>query len=370
MASDPDPPTDERPPPPRPRPQPNFWWSLLACVGLTVINVLTQTAVWIGSWLMLALIDGGDMQATIRADQAGFQSVLAVTPDDTEIPPMPQRLAIGMLLGMVGGNLACFIYTWILAQRVFGRNWPRTIGLRAAGASQTLIAVLIYLPGLMVTHQLLHVVLQQLAGVPFNKGLVMLQSAVVAAPLWLALVSVAVGPGLVEEIFCRGFLGRGLVGRHGWMFGVALTSVLFGALHLDPLYALGTAVMGVGLHYAAGTSRSLWVSILLHTINNGCSVLAMMVPAEWLTPASKWHSAVLYGSAAALLALGTWALWSCRAKVVPTDDNPDGWKPRFPGVAAPPPDSGLTTIEGRPNPLPLILAVVPLGGLVYTLFVH
>ena len=77
---------------------------------------------------------------------------------------------------------------------------------------------------------------------------------------------------------------------------------------------------------------------------------------------------VRYLSGAGLLILGAWALWSCRAKVVPVDDNEEGWKPRFPTVAAPPPDSGLTTVEGRPNPLPLILAVVPLAGLVYSMF--
>jgi membrane protease YdiL (CAAX protease family) len=64
--------------------------------------------------------------------------------------------------------------------------------------------------------------------------------------LFLAIVIVA---PLSEEVFFRGFLGRGLVGRYGIVAGVTLTSLWFGLLHLDSLGKIvGATILGIGLH--------------------------------------------------------------------------------------------------------------------------
>jgi tetratricopeptide (TPR) repeat protein len=74
---------------------------------------------------------------------------------------------------------------------------------------------------------------------------------------------------LGEEAFCRGFLGRGLVARAGPALGVLLTALLFGLLHIDPVRVCATAVLGVGLHVAYLSARSLWAPVLLHALHNG-----------------------------------------------------------------------------------------------------
>ncbi len=371
MSTDLDPPADEPPPPPRaypsrPYPQPNFWWSLLACVGLFVAQTIGFLVVWPAVWLPWCAADGGDFGRLVQDDLNAFAQAAGSPPADAPPLPIPQRMAVGLTAGVVGGNVAMFFYAWLLCRLVFGRGWTRTVAFRTPGVWQLVIAWVVFLPGLMYTVEGFDLLVRSLVGWQ-NTNYNWMQSALNASPLWLGLLAIAVGPGVVEELFCRGFIGRGLVGRHGWVFGVFLTSLLFGLLHMEPIHVLMTMLMGVALHFTLATSRSLWVPILLHATNNASWAVASVLNISPATPAPL-TMAIQYGSGVALLVLGAWALWSCRAKVVPTDDNADGWKPRFPGVAAPPPDSGLTTLEGRPNPLPLVLAVVPLGGLVYALF--
>lgn len=364
-------PADEPlPPPPRPRPQPNFWWSLLACVGLFVVQTVGFLVVWLGVWLGWCALAGGNLGENAQEDVNSLQAVTTHQPADSSTPPaMAQRMAVGMIAGAVGGNVFMFAYAWLLIRLAFGRGWTRTVAFRRPGLWHLLITLVVFLPGLMYTLEGLDTLVRTATGWR-NGNYDWMVSAMAASPLWLGLLASAVGPGIVEEVFFRGFVGRGLVGRHGWLLGVSLTSLLFGLLHLEPIHVVMTLLMGIGLHFVLAASRSLWVPILLHAVNNGIWTVSSLLTSPAAEGTPTLTLVLRYGSGALLLALGAWALWSCRAKVVPVDDNDGGWKPRFPTVATPPPDSGLTTVEGRPNPLPLLLAVAPLAGLVFSMFIH
>ena len=103
-------------------------------------------------------------------------------------------------------------------------------------------------------------------------------SMTTAWPLMYGLLIIGLGPGIGEVLWFRGFIGRGLVGRFGVVAGVLLTSLLFGLVHLDPRHALVTFAIGVLLHLAFLASRSLFIPMLLHVLNNSLSVLAMHYP--------------------------------------------------------------------------------------------
>jgi membrane protease YdiL (CAAX protease family) len=93
--------------------------------------------------------------------------------------------------------------------------------------------------------------------------------------LWLAIIGLAVVPGIAEELFCRGFVQRGL---RAWLSApVAVTSaaLVFGALHIDPVHALFAAALGLYLGTAAEWADSIGASILCHVVNNGVSVVLM-----------------------------------------------------------------------------------------------
>src|SRR5207249_3638911 len=99
-----------------------------------------------------------------------------------------------------------------------------------------------------------------------------------ALPWWYGVLVVGLAPGVSEELWCRGFLGRGLVGRYGPVAGVLLTSLFFGALHLDPPHVVATFCMGAALHVVYLFTRCLWLPILIHFLNNSLAVLTTVVP--------------------------------------------------------------------------------------------
>jgi hypothetical protein len=172
--------------------------------------------------------------------------------------------------------------------------------------------------------------------------------------LWFTVLVVAVGAGVNEDLFCRGFLGRGLVGRYGYVGGVLLTSMLFGLLHINPPHVVAAAMMGVILHFAYLTARSLWIPIGLHVLNNAASVLTApdLLPTnpelKKLDDVTNAHPlGLVLASCFLLLAVG-WALYSGRSRLVPTASPAPAWHPPYPGVAYPPADSG--TVVAHPLP--------------------
>ncbi|HEY7425294.1 MAG TPA: tetratricopeptide repeat protein [Gemmataceae bacterium] len=98
-------------------------------------------------------------------------------------------------------------------------------------------------------------------------------------PWWLILLAGCLLPAVGEEAFCRGFLGRGLVGRYGVIVGIPITALLFGLLHIEPVRICAMTVAGIVLHIVYLTTRSYWAPVLLHALHNGL-VFATMRLAE------------------------------------------------------------------------------------------
>ncbi len=137
-------------------------------------------------------------------------------------------------------------------------------------------------------------------------------------PWPLAVLIIGVGPGIGEELWCRGFLGRGLVGRYGVGLGVVFTSFFFGLIHVDPPQGAMAMLLGLWLHFVYLTTRSLYLPMLLHFLNNTLSVL---VP-RWLDPTAMevvdrtstplaW---CLAGASLGLLLLVGWGLYRSRSR--------------------------------------------------------
>ena len=88
-----------------------------------------------------------------------------------------------------------------------------------------------------------------------------------------AIFAMALAPALAEEIFFRGALLGALSQRLGAGWGLLLSSLLFGILHLDP--AQGGAAVILGLYLGALTLRtgSIHAAILCHGVNNLAAIL-------------------------------------------------------------------------------------------------
>jgi membrane protease YdiL (CAAX protease family) len=292
-----------------------------------------------------------------------------------------ENLAIPILLAEV----ITTVFALITLRIFLGKTWPRLIALRWPSLIH-LGLVLIGLPGMLILPNLVHRFAKDI-GFPVFEDPEQMARFLGNWSLWFGVLVIGLGPGLSEELWCRGFLGRGLVGNYGPLWGVLLTSLLFGLLHVDLAHAVATAVIGVWLHFVYLMSRSLLIPMMLHALNNSTAVflagiqlrlegneahpesavlpnsfcLQIYEPLAFVEQLSSDHPLILLAGSLALLSGVCWALYKSRARLVATVDAATPWRPDFPGVEYPPP--GSATMVFRPWPGWLASALVLAGTL-------
>jgi len=101
------------------------------------------------------------------------------------------------------------------------------------------------------------------------------------AALVLTFVIVALITPVVEELFFRGFVHRGLEQQFGFLAGGSLSATIFMIAHFDPRLFPPIFVLGFGLAYLVHRTGSIWSSIGAHFLIN-----AMGVISQFLDPGS------------------------------------------------------------------------------------
>src|SRR3984957_4385137 len=98
-----------------------------------------------------------------------------------------------------------------------------------------------------------------------------LKSARADGALWLLVVAFCVAAPVTEELFARGFLFRGwsesFLGPYG---AILLSSIVWTSLHLQYVWFFFGEVFSIGLllGYLLYRTRSTWLTIILHGLNN------------------------------------------------------------------------------------------------------
>ena len=125
---------------------------------------------------------------------------------------------------------------------------------------------------------------------------------------WLAAFFVlALTPAFCEEYLFRGFLLTSLRGHVKDGTAIVVTAVLFGLFHLDVYRLFGTTVLGLLLGYMTVRTRSIFPAVLVHALNNGSAIIAMMLGVESLR-----LNAPLLAAAAIALGFGVYGLNTLR----------------------------------------------------------
>lgn len=146
-------------------------------------------------------------------------------------------------------------------------------------------------------------------------------------PLWMIVLSLAVVPGLCEELFFRGFLLTSLRTRLAAWPAILLSALLFGAFHvvmadgLATIRFLPSACLGILLGWVYVRTGSVIPGMLLHAIHNGLLVAAShskdeLMARGWGIEASS-HLPVKWLAAAALAILAGVAIVACTRPVEP-----------------------------------------------------
>lgn len=96
---------------------------------------------------------------------------------------------------------------------------------------------------------------------------------------WLTFLVAVVAAPLTEELFFRGFFFAGLRQRLGWVWAAAISGVIFGLFHLDPLQFVPLTVVGILLAAVYHYTNSIWLPIILHASLNlfGLSIAFWLV---------------------------------------------------------------------------------------------
>jgi membrane protease YdiL (CAAX protease family) len=367
-------PADDHPPCviaiPKP-PHPGFWWSWLWCfvylIATQVVPALAIIAVMIG----VKIIKAGDVQAGLSEmfgqDQGKEFSRRSLMPS------------------LFAAQVTGIFFSLLIIRLFVGKDWKRKLALRRPGVVH-LTLVLIGFPSLPILasgifewtkHFLpsfgdLFKLFVLIKG-PEDMGMEALVKEIRTWPWQLAVLIIGVGPGINEELWCRGFLGRGLVGRYGVFGGIILTSFFFGLLHIDPQQGFMAACMGLALHFTYVMTRSLWVPMLLHFMNNSLSAIASHLGPELekIDTGGNEIPVYIYLASAILMAGVGYALYVSRARLAPaSEDIRYSWQPDYPGIGYPPEGSGMVVIRPWPGWLASGLVALSLaifiGSVVWT----
>jgi membrane protease YdiL (CAAX protease family) len=146
----------------------------------------------------------------------------------------------------------------------------------------------------------------------------------------LAIASFGLAPGFAEELLCRGLIQRGLQNRVGRSAAVGLAALLFGALHIEPIYAVLATVLGAYLGVITLIGGSIRTSILCHSANNLVAVLSAAWGLE-IGSGAFGTVTLLVSFVLAAAALG-WAwhsLGGAPTEAAQPEKQPDGLQPGF-----------------------------------------
>jgi membrane protease YdiL (CAAX protease family) len=154
-----------------------------------------------------------------------------------------------------------------------------------------------------------------------------------------ALAAAIVAP-LCEEVAFRGHLASALHARHRPAAAIAVSALLFGLLHLDPLRAPSLVLLGAIYGWLAWRTGSIWPAVIAHATNNGLAAgLALWVGGDATEPSEPTLAMALAG-----MAFGAVAVLAASAL--------------FRAASRPPPLPG-SPCPGAPTPQPFRLAGVP-----------
>ena len=94
--------------------------------------------------------------------------------------------------------------------------------------------------------------------------------------LLLAIIAIAVVPAIVEELYFRGTLQKIITDWSGKPFvAIVITAIIFSAFHFSYFGFLSRMSLGIVLGLIYYYTKTIWLPILMHFVNNAIGVTAL-----------------------------------------------------------------------------------------------
>jgi membrane protease YdiL (CAAX protease family) len=232
-----------------PRSRTGVRWSLLDIVLVVVFSAVATVV------LVVAL--GG---------------ILALAGDDPRNYLQTHVVVFSAIIGMVAyGMIFLAVYFTIVRRRHL--SW-KAVGFRRPPLLALLLSPLIVL-GQLSAVAIMNVLVASFTGAIENPQIASISGG--QGFSWLNFVLMLLLAGvvapIVEETFFRGLLFGWLRSRLPLFVAVILSAAIFAAAHVIPILLPALFAVGIILALAYELSGSLWVSILLHALQNSFAVV-------------------------------------------------------------------------------------------------
>ena len=138
-----------------------------------------------------------------------------------------------------------------------------------------------------------------------------LMGSMLGGPFWSSFLLAAIFAPIFEEWLCRGMVLRGLLTKMKPGWAIVISALFFAVIHMNPWQALNAFIIGVIMGYIYYKTGSLWLTMLIHFVNNGTSVVVSQFSsieedAYFIDLMDKGTYAVLYVVSVAVLVACFW----------------------------------------------------------------
>ena len=84
----------------------------------------------------------------------------------------------------------------------------------------------------------------------------------------LIFATVAISAPILEEILFRGIILDGFLKNYSPTKAIIWSAIIFGLIHMNPYQFIGATLVGILMGWIYWRTKSLWLCILIHFINN------------------------------------------------------------------------------------------------------
>lgn len=123
----------------------------------------------------------------------------------------------------------------------------------------------------------LHIAIDPIVALfPVPESLKQIMNSIYDNPIAI-IATVAIAAPLLEEILFRGIILHGLLKNYSASISIAFSSLLFALIHGNVAQGLGAFLMGLFMGWLYWKTKSLYLPIILHFINNSISCVGMLI---------------------------------------------------------------------------------------------
>ena len=247
----------------------NSIFAMSGPMRLALFMAITGICMIAGAFISFSIV-----AALLNVRFAEMQTILLL-PEHAQMAQLANALASVIAFGLPSIAIAFFAKGY----------WARNLGFNAIGNStQVGLVIVLAIAGLFLSGSLGD--LTEKIPLPssmeswakgmedqYKKALLAMTQMKSFLDLFFALVTVALLPAIVEELFFRASLQKILVnwfGKPHW--AIVVTAIIFSAFHFSYFGFLSRMSLGIVLGFIYYFSKSIWLPMLMHFINNAIGV--------------------------------------------------------------------------------------------------